>query len=68
MGFVDATLVRLPAMVLVSMNYLRIGCGTLGGLDYVCTVVGGRETLERETEVRRDHVPVSGAAAFLEFE
>lgn len=68
MGFVDATLVRSPAMVFVSMNYLRIGCGTLGGLDYVCTVVGGRETLERETEVRRDHVPVSGAAAFLEFE
>lgn len=42
--FVDATLVRLPAMVFVSMNCLRIGYGTLSGLDYVCTVVGGIES------------------------
>lgn len=42
--FVDATLVRLPAMVFVSMNCLRIGYGTLSGLDYVCTVVEGMES------------------------
>lgn len=50
-------------MVFVSINYLRIGYGTLGGLDYVCTYGGGRD---RELSGKRKFAVTTSRSAVLQ--